>query len=99
MALRCILSSGGVGFSCIFTDSDYAHGILERNNCINAHERLALAVKGLLATVRETSTVYLLWIKAHVGLRGNELADKRAKEGSSPSCPLLDEDKELFLYE
>ena len=99
MALMCIISSGGVAYSCIFTDSDYAHGILERNNRIVAHEDLARSVLCLLSRAIETSTIYLIWIKAHAGYEGNEMADQLAKEGAGDDCPLQDLDKEYFLFE
>ena len=99
MALSCILDSGGVSYSCIFTDSDYAHGLLERNHRITTNKHLAHKVKDLLRRARESSTIFIVWIKAHVGHEGNEEADSLAAVGASPDCPLRDLDKEFFLYE
>ena len=98
-ALRSILEGGGVGYSCIFTDSDYAHGILERNNRVTKHKELAKAVKDLLHQARGVGTVFLVWIKAHAGHEGNERADTLAKEGASGVGCHIDLGKEHFLCE
>ena len=98
MALSCIIDSGGVSYSCIFTDSDYAHGVLERNHRITSNKHLAQRVKDLLHKARESTTIFIVWIKAHVGHEGNEEADAKAKFGASSDCPLRDLEKEFFLY-
>ena len=98
MALSCIIDSGGVSYSCIFTDSDYAHGVLERNHRITSNKHLAQRVKDLLHKARESTTIFIVWIKAHVGHEGNEEADAKAKVGASTDCPLRDLEKEFFLY-
>jgi ribonuclease HI len=98
MALECISESSGVSYSCIFTDSDYAHGILERNHKITVHHELVQDVKNALRKARETATVFIVWIKAHAGHMGNEMADSKAKEGALPTCALVDLDKNRFLF-
>ena len=40
-----------------------------------------------LATLMETNKVVMQWIPAHVGIHGNESADKLAKEGSKQQQP------------
>ena len=97
VALKCILRVGGAGYNVIFTDSEYAHGILERKHKIKSHERLANMVLELLREARELNVVHIVWIKAHAGFEGNERADGLAGQGASPECRLQDLDKDRFL--
>ena len=82
MALRCIQASPPVQYSVILTDSDYVHGLLVRNSRVGQNRELVLALKDLLEAVRAIHTVHILWIKAHAGYHGNEMADLRAKDGA-----------------
>ena len=81
MALRCILASPPVQYSVILTDSDYVHGLLVGNSRVGQNRELVLALKDLLEAVRAIHTVHIMWIKAHAGYHGNEMADQRAKDG------------------
>ena len=98
MALRCIIDSPPVEFSVIFTDSDYAHGLLERNNRVGLNRVIILALKRLLLEARATGIVHISWIKAHAGFHGNKMADQLAKDGAEENSDVSDTGQVDFLY-
>jgi ribonuclease HI len=90
MALRCVIQSPPVQYSAIFTDSDYVHGLLERNARVGQNRQIILAVKLLLEEARSVGLVYIIWIKSHAGYHGNEMADQLAKDGAEGNTELVD---------
>jgi len=68
----------------IFTDSKSAIQEIS-NNVINVHKNMYICdirrYTELLSRYRNVNTI-IVWIPAHVGIRGNEIADKLAKEAT-----------------
>jgi ribonuclease HI len=98
MALKCIVQSYPVNYSCILTDSDYVYGLMEDNNRIKTNRTLVLAVKDLLFQARRAGRVYIGWIKAHNDYEGNEKADLLAKEGAKGTDVAKDTTHLDFLF-
>ena len=74
----------------IFSDSLSALQALESDYTEDTADILIL-----IHRLRENATLVLQWVPAHVGLQGNEIADKLAKEGSR----LIQPDNPLTYYE
>ena len=71
----------------IFSDSLSALQALESNST----EEIIIEILNLIQRLCESSILTLQWVPAHVGLHGNEMADKLAKEGSllaQPDTPI-----------
>ncbi|KAF6198422.1 hypothetical protein GE061_008170 [Apolygus lucorum] len=65
--------------ACIYTDSEVSLALL-RNHRI--HLPTVERVRRLLFNLRGSWAIGLLWVKAHVGVLGNEVADILAKEAA-----------------
>ena len=93
-----MIRSPPVRYSAIFTDSDYVHGLLERNARVGHNREIILALKLLLEDARALGLVYIIWIKAHAGYHGNEMADQLAKDGADGNTVRHDVGHLDFLY-
>jgi ribonuclease HI len=69
----------------IYTDSTYALGVLCQGHQAKVNVELVERVQALLALCKETREVSILWVKAHVGIAGNERADVLAGRGAERS--------------
>lgn len=67
----------------IFTDSTYAVGVLSKNWNAQKNQELIASLKSRLSALQPHFIIELIWVKAHVGLPGNERADQLANEGCS----------------
>ena len=70
----------------IFSDSKLSTLILEYRGKAKANLALVAAVNALLHRIRTDRYVRIHWIPAHVGLLGNETADRLADEGAGLSA-------------
>lgn len=78
-ATRVIMGSGASEF-CIFCDSRAALDSIINNDCY--HPLAVEARENIIALQGIGKIIKILWIKAHVGIKGNERADKLAKEAA-----------------
>ena len=80
MALMYIESNIENKNTIIFTDSMTATYLIsnKRTDCYNI---LASEIRNILLRVNINKMVKIKWIKAHYGIRGNEIADRTAKMG------------------
>jgi ribonuclease HI len=62
----------------ILTDSTYAVGILSKNWSAQKNQDLIASLRNRLIALRAFYDIDLIWVKAHVGLPGNERADQLA---------------------
>jgi ribonuclease HI len=66
----------------VFTDSEYARGVLTLGWKAKANQALIEEVRGL---IRKRPGVTLRWVAGHVGVAGNEQADRLAIRGAQES--------------
>ena len=64
----------------IFTDSQSALGAIDKHK---TNSKTVNSTISKLNKLGKNNTIKLKWVKAHVGLDGNEIADGLAKEGST----------------
>ena len=75
---------------CIFTDSKSVLQALQNRNC-NRFDSISNILNSMRDLMHKGKTVLLQWIPSHVGLKGNDMADKAAKEASlNLSLPIHD---------
>jgi len=77
-----IIENGIQGNLAIFTDSLAAIKALE---CCEINSKVVLDCFNNLQTVALTNRLKIVWIRAHSNIRGNDLADARAKEAANGS--------------
>ena len=63
----------------IFTDSQSALGAIDKHK---TNSKIVYETINKLNKLGKTNAIKLKWVKAHVGIDGNETADRLAKEGS-----------------
>ena len=66
----------------LFSDCQIAIEIINGNVHPTGDFELVSAIKTLAKSLRPKIQVDILWVPAHVGVRGNELADDAAKTGA-----------------
>ena len=66
---------------CIFSDSRAVLQALE-NQSHNRFESISYILNSIRSIQNEGKTIKLQWIPSHCGLKGNEMADKAAKEAA-----------------
>ena len=64
----------------IFTDSQSALGAIDKHK---TNSKIVLDTVNKLNKLGKANNLNLKWVKAHVGIDGNETADRLAKEGSA----------------
>ena len=75
-----MLEGGGPVF--IHTDSRYVQGMIAGKFKPRENINLCLLVRHLFTWARAALNIKLRWVKGHSGVRGNEIADHFAGEGS-----------------
>ncbi|MBI2375412.1 MAG: reverse transcriptase-like protein [Deltaproteobacteria bacterium] len=78
-----LLEEAGIGLDeeiAIFTDSAYSHGVLTKGWKAKANVEL---IEELRRRLRSWPNATLHWIAGHVGVDGNERADRLANDGAS----------------
>lgn len=65
---------------CLFSDSDYANGVLVRGWKAKANTEL---IAELRARLKQRPKVEVVWVAGHAGVAGNERADTLASRGVS----------------
>ena len=80
-ALRYISNEDTEMRTIIFTDSRSSIQLLSGTN--QKYFNIAEKIRVLLQNVNKKRTVIVHWIKAHIGIIGNEIADRAAKMGHS----------------
>ena len=83
---RLRLRPGAHTHLIIYTDSQYAVGVLDKGWVPKTNKDLAHAVRRKLKALRAVLQVDLSWIPAHVGVQENEHADLLAGRGSEESA-------------
>jgi ribonuclease HI len=66
----------------IFIDNQYAINCSLRHWRPTTNRDILTLIHPALDTLRKTTEVHLIWVPAHVGVPGNETADKLAKRGA-----------------
>lgn len=67
----------------VLTDSRLATLLIEHNAKANSNKELVQAVRSKYWEARKHRKVRIRWIPAHVGITGNEIADKLADRGTT----------------
>jgi len=65
----------------LFTDSRYAVGVLAAGFRVVKNEELVHRIRSKMARIRLSHPLDIQWVKAHVGIAGNEEADRLANQG------------------
>lgn len=78
-ALKFIESENGVENWIVFTDS--LSSLILIKGCSVTYLGIVTKIRRLLITLNSTQQVILHWVKAHVGIPENEVADKAANQG------------------
>ena len=65
---------------CLFSDSDYANGVLVRGWKAKANTELIVELR---ARLKRRPKVEVVWVAGHAGVAGNEKADQLASRGVS----------------
>ena len=81
----------------LFCGFSYAVGLLNGKFTAKENVHSSLLAIHLLKRVRNQASVDVLWIKAHAGLWGNEMADRAAKAGATPVNERLDWKHNLMI--
>ena len=66
--------------ACIFTDSQYAIGVLSKNWKANANQNLIAELRQMLFDLELEIDISFQWIKGHAEIAGNERADALANQ-------------------
>ena len=66
----------------IFTDSALSADIIAQRAVPRKNIALCHAVRALANTVNSTNHTHMRWIAGHVGIEGNEIADRKAGEAA-----------------
>lgn len=84
MALNCTLSLHyeSIQKITIFTDNQSAIQAISTPNIQSGQHILRFIVNAINTLREQHIEVELRWIPAHIGIRGNEMADKAAKEAT-----------------
>ena len=67
----------------VFSDSQCALDLINQRTTANGSFELLRTIRSRLCSLKRTISVELLWVPAHVGVRGNELADTAAKKAAA----------------
>ena len=78
-ALDYILIHNTISSYIIFTDSKSSLELILASNP-SSYIDIVLKIKNLLYKLNLTNSVLLHWIKAHIGIKGNEIADQSANK-------------------
>ena len=84
-AAKFLTENRGFKYVRFFVDSQAALLALENRTVTSA---LVLETIQQLNTASKDRKITLIWVKAHIGTKGNELADKLAKMGTTEGCLL-----------
>ena len=79
-AIRQALIDLDVSDLTVFSDSEYAIGVISKNWKVKANRDLVFETRKL--ATRPGRKVSFVWVRGHVGNSGNERADLFAKQGS-----------------
>jgi ribonuclease HI len=83
-----LLDSGAIDSSVpvlIFSDSLLVIGFLTDGWRLTADTDLGHSTRTLLRKLKQRTTVRLYWVRGHINIIGNEMADTAAKQGANAS--------------